>query len=55
MGGREGWSHSAAHCDFFFKLYVYCPPITFYTFPPSSLPACPLWSFFAYVTAGRPA
>lgn len=31
------------------------PSITFYTFPPSSLPAHTPWSFFVYVTAGRPA
>lgn len=27
------------------------PSITFYTFPPFSLPAHPLWSFFLFVTA----
>lgn len=56
MGGREGRSHGAMHCDLLlFKLYLHCSIYHVLYLSTFQSPCPPLMVFFAFVAAGRPA
>lgn len=56
MGGREGCSRGAMHCDLlFFKLYLHCSIYHVLYLSTFQSPSLPFMVFFVFVAAGRPA